>query len=162
MSFHFVALVLTGLLSALGLVGNNGLHPLDVEIADVDGDGLLDLATLLTGIEVSVLLGKGAGALVDGGVTLARRWGSPPLVVVLTILLRTRPDVVVSTGAAPGYFALRIGKMLGARTIWVDSIANVDELSLSGQLVKAYADMWLTQWPHLAKPGGPECHGAVL
>jgi hypothetical protein len=70
--------------------------------------------------------------------------------------------VVISTGAAPGYFALRFGKRLGARTIWLDSIANVDELSLSGQRAGKYAGLWLTQWQHLATPAGPHFAGAVL
>lgn len=78
------------------------------------------------------------------------------------ILLRERPDVVISTGAAPGYFALRLGRLLGARTIWIDSIANVDEMSMAGRLARPYADLWLTQWPHLASPEGPQFAGAVL
>ena len=45
------------------------------------------------------------------------------------VVLRERPDVVVSTGAAPGYFALRFGRLFGARTLWLESIANVEELS---------------------------------
>ncbi|MCI0629918.1 MAG: hypothetical protein L0Y44_04610 [Phycisphaerales bacterium] len=88
---------------------------------------------------------------------------------ILKILLSERPDVVVTTGAAPGYFALRMGKWLGVKTIWLDSIANVDELSLSGQMAGRFADLWLTQWPHLATPHAagpsqriPEYAGAVL
>jgi hypothetical protein len=81
----------------------------------------------------------------------------------LYIILRERPDVIISTGAAPGYFALWIGRrLLGARTIWIDSIANVDRLSLAGAKAGRVADLWLTQWPHLAKPGGPAFAGAVL
>lgn len=78
------------------------------------------------------------------------------------LLLMVRPHVVVSTGAAPGYLAVRIAKMLGARTIWLDSIANADELSLSGQRIGPYADLWLTQWPHLAGSAGPQYIGSVL
>lgn len=78
------------------------------------------------------------------------------------LLLRYRPHVVISTGALPGYFALRLAKMMGIRTIWLDSIANADELSMSGQKVGKYADLWLTQWPHLARPEGPHYAGAVL
>src|SRR5471032_283523 len=37
------------------------------------------------------------------------------------IMLRERPHVVVSTGAAPGYVALRLGRLMGAKTIWIDS-----------------------------------------
>ena len=79
------------------------------------------------------------------------------------ILSREKPDIVVSTGALPGYFSLRLAKWFGARTIWIDSIANVEELSLSGQMIGRHADLWLTQWPHLAKPNGPLLYrGTVL
>ena len=82
--------------------------------------------------------------------------------IVLTHIVRIRPDVVISTGAAPGTFAVIFGKLLGAKTIWVDSIANVDQLSLSGRLAGRFADLWLTQWEHLAQPDGPHFKGAVL
>lgn len=78
------------------------------------------------------------------------------------IVCKERPDVVVSTGAAPGYLAVLTGKLIGAKTVWVDSIANVERLSLSGALARRYADLWLTQWPHLAREGGPHFRGAVL
>jgi UDP-N-acetylglucosamine:LPS N-acetylglucosamine transferase len=78
------------------------------------------------------------------------------------LLLRERPDVVISTGAAPGFFAIVLGRWFGARTIWVDSVANAEELSLSGQKAGRFAHLWLTQWPHLAKEGGPQYFGNVL
>lgn len=81
---------------------------------------------------------------------------------VFWVLLAERPDVVVSTGAAPGYFAIRFGRLLGIRTIWVDSIANAQVLSLSGQRAGKYADLWLTQWSHLASEQGPYHKGNVL
>ena len=71
-------------------------------------------------------------------------------------------DVVLSTGAAPGYFAILFGRLVGARTIWLDSIANVEQVSMSGQMVRRHADLWLTQWPHLAHEDGPECAGRVF
>jgi UDP-N-acetylglucosamine:LPS N-acetylglucosamine transferase len=66
------------------------------------------------------------------------------------IIRSRRPDLVVSTGAAPGALALYIAKLHGIRTIWIDSVANSDELSLSGRAVRNVADLCLTQWPHLA------------
>jgi len=69
---------------------------------------------------------------------------------------------VFTTGAAPGYFALRFGRLFGARTIWIDSMANAERLSKSGQEVGKYADLWLTQWEHLARPEGPHYMGVVL
>jgi UDP-N-acetylglucosamine:LPS N-acetylglucosamine transferase len=78
------------------------------------------------------------------------------------IMITNRPHVVISTGAAPGFFAILFGSLLGARTIWIDSIANAERLSLSGEKAGRFADLWLTQWPHLERPGGPRYRGSVL
>lgn len=96
----------------------------------------------------------------------ATRWNKLALIHlaarVLALLLRERPDVVVTTGAAPGYLAVLLARLFGSRTIWIDSIANVDRLSLSGEKAGPHADLWLTQWPHLAHNSGPSFRGAVL
>lgn len=71
----------------------------------------------------------------------------------LLIFLKERPHIILSTGAAPGVIAILLGKMLGIKTIWIDSIANVQQLSRSGSMVKKYADLVITQWPALATDG---------
>ena len=82
---------------------------------------------------------------------------------LLRILARERPDVVITTGSAPCLIALGLAKtLLRARTVWINSIANIERLSSSGQQARRVADVWLTQWPHLAREGGPEHWGAVL
>lgn len=96
----------------------------------------------------------------------ATRWDRMALLrlafQMLRIVIIERPHVVLSTGAAPGYLALRIGKMFGARTVWIDSIANVEHMSLSGKKIKPHADVWLTQWEHLSSPDGPRFIGSVI
>ena len=81
---------------------------------------------------------------------------------VALVVFRERPDVVVTTGAAVGYFAIVFGRLAGSRTIWIDSIANADEMSLSGQKASRFAQVVLTQWPELEKPDGPKYWGSVL
>ena len=81
---------------------------------------------------------------------------------MLLLIVRERPRAIVTTGAAPGYLALRIGRRFGAKTLWIDSIANADQLSLSGRLASRCADVTLTQWEHLAEPDVAEFRGAVL
>lgn len=91
------------------------------------------------------------------------RWRLLKMVLQVSwLLLRLRPDVIITTGAAPGYVAIRLGRLLGARTVWIDSIANVETLSLSGAKIGAHVDLWLTQWAHLGKPEGPLYKGAVI
>jgi UDP-N-acetylglucosamine transferase subunit ALG13 len=96
----------------------------------------------------------------------ASRWDKWGLIkqawAVRKLVRQYRPGLVVSTGAAPGYWAMRFGSKAGARTVWLDSIANAGELSMSGRKAGKHADAWLTQWPHLAEPGGPEFAGGVV
>ncbi|CAO4157266.1 Polysaccharide biosynthesis glucuronosyltransferase protein [Methylorubrum extorquens] len=96
----------------------------------------------------------------------ANRWNKLAVIrmsfAVMGILLRERPAIVISTGAAPGCIALLIGRLMGAKTIWLDSFANVDTLSMSGRMAGWFSHLWLTQWKHLAKPEGPHYEGSVI
>jgi UDP-N-acetylglucosamine:LPS N-acetylglucosamine transferase len=69
---------------------------------------------------------------------------------VVSLLITFRPRLIVTTGAAPGLLAVISGKLMGCRTVWIDSVANAERLSLSGRLTSRWADVRLTQWPHLA------------
>ena len=86
------------------------------------------------------------------------------LVPTLTaILLKERPHIVITTGSAPALIALAIARVLfRSKTIWIDSIANTEKLSSSGRAAKYVANIWLTQWEHLAGPKGPKYWGAVV
>lgn len=81
---------------------------------------------------------------------------------ILWLVVRRRPDVIISTGALPGLIALMIGRRLGAKTIWVDSVANAEEISLAGQKARRHADVWLSQWPQVAAASGAHYWGSVL
>jgi UDP-N-acetylglucosamine:LPS N-acetylglucosamine transferase len=73
------------------------------------------------------------------------------LVRCIRIVLRERPDVIISTGAAAGCMLCFLGKMFGAKVIWIDSITNVERISLSGRMVRYIADLFLVQWPELVR-----------
>jgi hypothetical protein len=79
------------------------------------------------------------------------------------IVWRERPDVVISSGAAVGCLMCYLAKLTGAKVIWMDSITNVERLSLSGRLVRPIANLFLVQWPALAERySGVEYAGAVI
>ncbi|MEB4589558.1 oligosaccharide biosynthesis protein Alg14 [Candidatus Thiothrix sp. Deng01] len=91
------------------------------------------------------------------------KWRLVPCALqVLYILLKERPRAILSTGAAPGAIAIWLGSLLGVRTIWVDSIANVKQLSRAGRLAQKRADVFLTQWEHLSNGQTILYKGAVL
>jgi UDP-N-acetylglucosamine:LPS N-acetylglucosamine transferase len=85
------------------------------------------------------------------------------LVRCISIILRERPDVVISTGAAVGCITCFLGKLVGAKVVWIDSIANVERLSLSGRIIRPFADLILAQWSELAvRYSNVEHVGAVI
>lgn len=83
------------------------------------------------------------------------------LIASAKLVWRVRPDLLVTTGALPGLFCLIFARLLGARTVWVDSIANSDHESLSGRIARPFATRWYTQWPQL-EGSGRRYEGALL
>jgi len=97
-------------------------------------------------------------AMVEGcpfyAVSDSNRWQKSKLFstffMLFSLISREKPNVIISTGAAPGLLALLIGRGIGARTIWIDSIANAEKLSLSGKFAAKIANRVYTQWPELS------------
>ncbi len=69
----------------------------------------------------------------------------------LKVVLKERPDVVITTGSLPLAMVCLSAKLFGAKIVWVDSIANIERFSLSGRMMLPFADLFLTQWPELAQ-----------
>ncbi len=90
-------------------------------------------------------------------------WWRLPLVALdmLSILVRVRPQVIVTTGAMPPLVAVGLARFAGIKTLFIDSIANSEVLSGSGRLASRFADRALTQWPQLAT-GDIEHWGSVI
>ena len=69
----------------------------------------------------------------------------------IMVVFKERPDIIISTGAASGCIVCFLGKIIGAKIIWIDSITNIERISLSGRLVRYISDLFLVQWPGLAQ-----------
>ena len=69
----------------------------------------------------------------------------------LKVVLKERPDVVITTGALPIALLCLIAKLFGAKIVWIDSVANIIIFSMSGRLIRKFASLFITQWPDLAK-----------
>jgi UDP-N-acetylglucosamine:LPS N-acetylglucosamine transferase len=67
------------------------------------------------------------------------------------IALVERPKVVLTTGSMPLALFSLVCKAFGARIIWIDSISQMERVSLSGRLVRPFADLFFVQWPEVAE-----------
>ena len=64
----------------------------------------------------------------------------------LKILLKERPDIIISTGADVAVPTCILGKLLGIKLVYVESGGQVYTPSLSGRIVYRFADLFIVQW----------------
>lgn len=60
------------------------------------------------------------------------------------------PDLVVSTGALATVPALLLGRLFGARIVYIESQARTSSLSLTGMLARHVSDCFFVQWELLS------------
>lgn len=65
------------------------------------------------------------------------------------ILVKERPDCVVSTGALATFPICVLGKLMKKKVVYVESFARVDEPSLTGKLMYRFADLFIVQWEEM-------------
>ena len=70
--------------------------------------------------------------------------------LALKLLKKEQPTVIVTTGAGVAVPFIVIGKFLGIKSVYVESITRIEELSLTGHLIYPFVDELLVQWPELA------------
>ena len=81
----------------------------------------------------------------------------------LLAALKLRPDVVVTTGSMPLALFCFWSRLLGARIVWIDSVAQVERMSMSGRFARRFANLVLVQWPDVAAATpGTEYAGELL
>jgi len=64
----------------------------------------------------------------------------------LSILLKERPHFVISTGADVAVPVFILGRLLGARTVFIETGGSL-EPTLAGRLVYRFAHLFIVQWP---------------
>ncbi len=60
-------------------------------------------------------------------------------------------NVVISTGAGVAFPFIVVGKLLGKRTVFIETLARVEDLSFTGKCVYPLVDRFLVQWEELTK-----------
>ena len=69
----------------------------------------------------------------------------------LGILLKEKPDFIITTGALIAYPFCVIGKLMGIKIVYVESFARVKRPSLTGRLLYDFSDLFIVQWEDMLK-----------
>jgi len=62
------------------------------------------------------------------------------------ILRKEKPDIIVSTGAGVAVPFFWLGKLFGAKTIFIEVYDRIDSPTLTGKLVYPVTNRFLLQW----------------
>ena len=67
--------------------------------------------------------------------------------ISIKLVFKYRPRVIVSTGALATIPLSIIGKVFGAKIVYIESFAKIDSPTLTGRVLYRFADRFYVQWP---------------
>lgn len=71
--------------------------------------------------------------------------------LAIKVLKNEKPDVIISSGAAVAVPFFYIGKMLGAKTVFIEVFDRIDAGTLTGKMVYPITDLFVVQWEEMKK-----------
>lgn len=65
------------------------------------------------------------------------------------VLKKERPDLIISSGAAVAVPFFYIGKLYGAKTIYIEVFDRIDHSTMTGKMVYPVTDKFIVQWEEM-------------
>lgn len=67
------------------------------------------------------------------------------------IIKKEKPDLIISTGAAVAVPFFFIGKLFGAKCVYIEVFDRINHSTMSGKMVYPIADKFIVQWEEMKK-----------
>lgn len=67
------------------------------------------------------------------------------------ILRKEKPDLIISSGAAVAVPFFYIGKLFGAKLVYIEIFDRIDKSTMTGRLVYPIADRFIVEWEEMKK-----------
>ena len=67
------------------------------------------------------------------------------------ILRKERPDLIISSGAAVAVPFFYVGKLYGAKLIYIEVFDRIDSSTVTGKLVYPITDSFIVEWEEMKK-----------
>ena len=67
------------------------------------------------------------------------------------LLRKERPDVIISSGAAVAVPFFYLGKLFGAKTVYIEVFDRIDASTMTGKMVYPVTDTFIVQWEEMKK-----------
>ncbi|MGM0877129.1 MAG: PssD/Cps14F family polysaccharide biosynthesis glycosyltransferase [Bacillota bacterium] len=67
----------------------------------------------------------------------------------ISIVLKEKPDVIISTGAGAVIPLCFFGKLFNSKVIFIESFAKINSPTITGRIIYKFADRFYIQWEEL-------------
>ena len=67
------------------------------------------------------------------------------------VIRKERPDLIISSGAACAVPFFYVGKLFGAKLIYIEVFDRIDSSTLTGKLVYPITDRFIVEWEEMKK-----------
>ncbi len=85
------------------------------------------------------------------------------MILSFRILKKEQPSLVITTGAGVAVPFIYVAKVLRIKTVYIESMTRIKDLSLTGKMLVPVVDRLFVQWPELAvKYRKAEFRGQVI
>ena len=71
--------------------------------------------------------------------------------LAIRVLKKEKPDLIISSGAAVAVPFFYLGKMMGAKLIYIDVFDRIDKPTMTGKMVYPIVDKFIVQWEEMKK-----------
>lgn len=71
--------------------------------------------------------------------------------IAYKILKQERPDIIVSSGAAVAVPFFYLGKLFGAKLVYIEVFDRIDKSTMTGKMVYPITDLFIVQWEEMKK-----------
>jgi UDP-N-acetylglucosamine:LPS N-acetylglucosamine transferase len=72
-------------------------------------------------------------------------------IIALKVLRKEKPDIIISSGAAIAVPFFYLGKLFGAKLIYIEVFDRIDKPTLTGKMVYPIVDEFIVQWEEQRK-----------
>lgn len=71
--------------------------------------------------------------------------------LALKVISKEKPDLIISSGAAVAVPFFYIGKLFGAKLVYIEVFDRIDKATMTGKLVYHITDKFIVQWQEMEK-----------
>ncbi|MBJ7523487.1 PssD/Cps14F family polysaccharide biosynthesis glycosyltransferase [Lactiplantibacillus plantarum] len=71
--------------------------------------------------------------------------------LAIKVLMKEKPDLIISSGAAVAVPFFYVGKILGIKTVYIEVFDRMDKPTLTGKIVYPVTNLFIVQWEEMKK-----------